>query len=87
MTPEPFHPVLKGLLLTGGPSAYLRSELGGGHGETAMVSGEALWWPPAKIVGRYLAPFLAARDEIDLLPPERPGSVSVRVDLTELVPH
>ena len=87
VTPEPFHPVLKGLLLTGGPSAYLRSELGGGHGDTATVSGEALWWPPAKIVGHYLAPFLAGRDEIDLLPPERPGSVPVRVDLTELVPH
>jgi len=87
VAPEPFHPVLKGLLLTGGPSAYLRSELGGGHGDTAMVSGEALWWPPAKIVGHYLAPFLAVRDEIDLLPPERPGSVPVRVDLTELVPH
>src|SRR5262245_44441859 len=72
--PEPFHPVLKGLLLTGGPSTYLRSELGGGHGDTAMVSGEALWWPPAKIVGRYLAPFLAGREEIDLDPPVRPGA-------------
>jgi len=49
------------------------------------VSGEALWWPPAKIVGRYLAPFLAGRDEIDLLPPERPGSVPVDVDLAGFV--
>jgi hypothetical protein len=22
---------------------------------------EPLWWPPAKIAGRYLAPFLAAQ--------------------------
>jgi sulfide:quinone oxidoreductase len=87
VTLEPFRPVLRGLLLTGGPSTYLRSELAGGHGDPATVSGDALWWPPAKIVGHYLAPFLAGREEIDLDPPERPGSVSVRVDLTELVPH
>jgi sulfide:quinone oxidoreductase len=87
VVPEPFRPVLKGLLLTGGPAAYLRAELGGGHGDTAMVSGDALWWPPAKIVGRYLAPFLAGREEIDLVPPERPDAVPVRVDLSELVPH
>jgi sulfide:quinone oxidoreductase len=57
--PEPFTPVLRALLLTGGAPLYLRSEPTGGHGDTSTVSTEPLWWPPAKIAGRYLAPFLA----------------------------
>jgi len=57
---EPFRPVLRGLLLTGSRPRYLRHELTGGAGEAASVSPEPLWWPPAKIVGRYLAPFLGA---------------------------
>jgi hypothetical protein len=27
--------------------------------EASAASGQALWWPPAKIAGRYLAPYLA----------------------------
>ncbi len=81
VTPRPFKPVLRGLLLTGEASTYLRTELGGGHGETAVVSGDALWWPPAKIVGRYLAPFLAGRSEIELAPPEGLDAVPVEISL------
>ena len=54
VTPRPFRPVLRGLLLTGGAPRYLRSELTRGYGESSVVSLEALWWPPAKIAGRYL---------------------------------
>jgi sulfide:quinone oxidoreductase len=68
--PEPFHPVLRGLLLTGGAPLYLRSRLSsagkpeaGAARRTARpssaVSRRALWWPPSKIAGRYLAPLLA----------------------------
>ncbi len=57
--PRPFRPVLRALLLTGGTPTFLRVELGGGHGETSEASEDALWWPSGKIVGRYLAPFLA----------------------------
>ena len=56
--PEPFRPVLRGLLLTGAQPHYLRHELTG-VGQVDAASPEPLWWPPAKIVGRYLAPFLA----------------------------
>lgn len=56
--PEPFKPVLRGLLLTGMAPRYLRSEPGDTRSE---VDTEALWWPPAKIVGRHLAPFLATK--------------------------
>lgn len=58
--PEPFRPVLRGLLLTGSRPRYLRHGLtGGGDGPADAVSPEPLWWPPAKIAGRHLAPFLA----------------------------
>jgi sulfide:quinone oxidoreductase len=57
--PERFRPVLRSLLLTGGAPLYLRSEPTRGHGDAGTVSTEPLWWPPAKIAGRYLAPFLA----------------------------
>ena len=61
--PQPFRPVLRGLLVTGEAPAFLRVELGGGAGDTSAAASEAAWWPPGKIVGRYLAPFLAERAE------------------------
>lgn len=60
--PEPFRPVLRGMLLTGGDDRYLRHGVGGGQG-AGDVAAQALWWPPAKIAGRYLAPYLFGRDE------------------------
>jgi sulfide:quinone oxidoreductase len=59
VTPRPFRPVLRGLLLTGDRPAYLRSEVSGGRGGPDVVDHEPLWWPPAKIVAKYLGPFLA----------------------------
>lgn len=61
--PQPFRPVLRGLLVTGEAPTFLRVQLGGGAGDTSAAGGDALWWPPGKIVGRYLAPFLAERAE------------------------
>ena len=64
--PEPFRPVLRGLLLTDEASLYLRTELGasGRHEHRLLpppgtASRNALWWPPGKIAGRYLTPFVA----------------------------
>lgn len=56
--PEPFQPILRAMLLTGEAPRYLRLAL------AAAASGPELsrdppWWPPAKIVGRHLAPYLA----------------------------
>ena len=66
---RPFAPVLRGLLLTGGAPLYLRAKLdaeGGRRSGTARrrrltgeVSSRALWWPPGKVAGRYLAPYLS----------------------------
>jgi sulfide:quinone oxidoreductase len=85
VSPRPFHPVLRGMLLTGGSPRYLRAELTGGYGATSTVSDEALWWPPAKIAARYLAPALA--EVSGLQPPDAPADaervVPVEVDLAE----
>ena len=60
VTPTPFQPVLRGVLMTGGDDRFLRAELGGGRGSTGAADPQALWWPPSKVSGRYLAPYLAA---------------------------
>lgn len=59
LVPHPFRPVLRGLLLTGAEPRYLRRDLSGGD-EPDWASASPIWWPPTKIVGRRLAPFLAA---------------------------
>ena len=75
--PAPFRPVLRGVLLTGGAPLYLRAELSAAgdvirargsalaapRGETST---RALWWPPAKVAGRYLGPYLATARPRDL---------------------
>jgi sulfide:quinone oxidoreductase len=65
VTPEPREPVLYALLLTGKAPLYLRAALGTGHGDSSVVANEPLWWPAAKIAGRYLAPFLATHEKLD----------------------
>lgn len=77
--PTPFRPILRGLLLTGMASRYLRAEAG----TRPSVDVEPLWWPPAKIVGRYLTPFLAAKAGLGETPvgPLREGAIPVEVEL------
>jgi sulfide:quinone oxidoreductase len=73
--PAPFRPVLRGLLLTGLFPRFLRAEPGT---HVSTIDTEALWWPPAKIVGHYLAPFLAERIGLaDMSPPQGEGVVPV----------
>jgi hypothetical protein len=78
LAPQPFDPVLRGLLLTGAEPRFLRAGLAGGRGATSTAQPDALWWPPAKIVGRYLAPFLAKRAGITLT---APTGDSMHIDL------
>jgi sulfide:quinone oxidoreductase len=63
--PAPFDPVLRGVLWTGARPRYLYGQLTGGHGETSLLS-ETPPWPEqeGKIVGRYLAPFLAGVPDV-----------------------
>jgi sulfide:quinone oxidoreductase len=79
--PEPFRPVLRGLLLTGDAPRFLRAEPAGGTGDTSIATSELLWWPPGKIVGRYLAPFLAERAGAILTPPAGEEALPVDVEL------
>jgi sulfide:quinone oxidoreductase len=78
LDPQPFRPVLRGLLLTGSTPRYMKADVSGGRGEDWRVSDHALWWPPSKIAGRRLAPYLALRhDELE----DEPAGIVVDVAL------
>ena len=79
--PQPFRPVLRGLLLTGMVPRFLRSEPGR---PASAIDTEPLWWPPAKIVGRHLAPFLAEHLGISGLLPDaaRRDAIEIEIELT-----
>ena len=59
--PQPFRPVLRGVLLTGGSPRYLRADISGRAGDDSIASSDPLWWPPDKLAGRYLAPYLSSQ--------------------------
>jgi sulfide:quinone oxidoreductase len=73
--PEPFQPVLRGLLLTGFGQGFLRAEQG-----RSLVDPHPLWWPPAKIVGRHLSPFLAKQLGLDT--GDKPPAEGVPIEIT-----
>jgi sulfide:quinone oxidoreductase len=81
---EPFRPVLRGLILTGAAPLYARVELSRA-GDPSTLATDALWWPPGKIVGRYLGPFLAERSGAILSPAPLEG-VPVETDLSSFAP-
>jgi sulfide:quinone oxidoreductase len=83
--PSVFRPVLRGVLLTGRAPRYLRREITGGFGETSIAGTEPLWWPPAKIVGRYLAPFLGSFTGVEAPPVAAAPSEALEVEI-ELEP-
>jgi sulfide:quinone oxidoreductase len=83
LVPRPFRPVLRGRLLTGlgRRERWMHYDAAGGAGD-GQTSAQPLWWPPGKVAGRYLAPWLAAHDDetiADHLP--RSGGVPVQADL------
>jgi sulfide:quinone oxidoreductase len=69
--PEPFAPVLRGMLLTGGTPRYLTAVLTAAHA-MGSASSHPLWWPAAKVAGRHLAPYLLERDEAAAQAPDQP---------------
>ena len=62
LTPEPFEPVIRGMLLTGEEPLYITAHLTGGHGFSSELTDAPTWSPPSKISAKYLAPYLDALD-------------------------
>lgn len=58
--PPAFEPMLRGMLLTGVAPMFMRA-----GGDQSEVAANPLWWPPTKIAGRYLGPYLAFADTIE----------------------
>ena len=84
VTPRPFRPVLRGLLLTGLTPRFMAAGL---LDDSSEMDTEPLWWPPAKIVGRHLAPFLAAHLGLSAEPPPEAfaaSTVAINVELERL---
>jgi sulfide:quinone oxidoreductase len=71
---EPFRPVLRGMLLTGADPRFIRHGVAGGDGD-GRFSVDELWWPPTKVVGHYLGPWLAQEARLDAARPAKGVSV------------
>jgi sulfide:quinone oxidoreductase len=86
LEPRPYRPVLRGMMLVGRGQEWMRHEPAGGGGE-GNAARRALWWPPTKIAGRYLSPYLAALDGIDPVQETgRPDGQPVELDLERDLP-
>jgi sulfide:quinone oxidoreductase len=80
----PYRPVLRGRLLTGPRERSLRR----GDDPRLGDMGRALWWPPARVSGRYLAPYLELHGlvALPLRKSEGGAGVDVRLPLSRLEP-
>ncbi len=61
VAPRPFRPVLRGLLTGGGAARYMRARIPIGTDDDCIISERPLWWPPNRLCGRFLAPYLSSR--------------------------
>ena len=61
ITPAPFQPEIRGILLTGRKPRYLTARLSGSMSFSSQVTDEPTWTPVSKISARYLAPYLESR--------------------------
>jgi sulfide:quinone oxidoreductase len=79
VTPRPFRPVLRGLLTAGGTARYMRALPDG----DSALSHEPLWWPPNRLCGRYLAPYLSSSGRAAVMfgPADGPDAVMEFADL------
>jgi sulfide:quinone oxidoreductase len=81
--PAPFRPMLRGMLFTGDEPLYMRS---GVPDADADVPGAwyPLWWPPTKVAGRYLGPYLAERGDEERFGAPPVGFTDVDVPLAAI---
>jgi sulfide:quinone oxidoreductase len=80
--PAPFRPVLRGMLFTGGQPRFMRSDVPGADPDIPG-SWYPLWWPPTKVAGRYLAPYLFRRDDEEGFVGHPEGFTDIDIPLTE----
>lgn len=78
--PEPYHPVLRGLLVTGTAPASGPD----GPEEASGAGAEVLWWS-SEVAGRFLLPHLAeiAGRDLEPAPPPSGATTAVEVELSE----
>jgi sulfide:quinone oxidoreductase len=79
--PAPFQPALRGMLFTGGEPRFIRSGVPGADPGVPDAS-YPLWWPPTKVAGRYLAPYLFGRSDEEELGPRPEGFIDIDIPLT-----
>jgi sulfide:quinone oxidoreductase len=81
--PAPLRPTLRGMLFSGGEPLYMRSNVPGADPD---VPGAwyPLWWPPTKVAGRYLGPYLFERADEDGLGAPPIGFVDVDLPLAQM---
>jgi sulfide:quinone oxidoreductase len=60
--PGPFQPLIEAVLLTGGRPLLLSARVTGQHGSSLQITEAPNSTPPAKIVARYLTPYLHGLD-------------------------
>ena len=77
--PQPFVPVLRGKFLTGGAPRSVRGAEG-----VSQAADHILWWPPAKVAARHLAPAVSGENGEVMLDIEAgKDALSVRLVLDE----
>jgi sulfide:quinone oxidoreductase len=79
----PFTPMLRGMLFTGDEPIYMRSDV---PGVDPNVPGAwyPLWWPPTKVAGRYLGPYLSEHGDEGRFGAPPVGFVDVDVPLAAI---
>src|SRR5215207_1219860 len=80
VTPAGFSPVLRGMLFSGGDPQFLRTRdlHDADEGTTSLAP---LWWPPTKIAGRYLGPYLLGGRPSEVFAPPPGGFADVDIEL------
>ena len=81
IVPRPFDPVIQGVLFTDSEPAYLQARLADSAAAPSEPRSFSLWWPPSKIAGRHLSPYLAIRAGAPRTPEIRPDADCLRVSV------
>jgi hypothetical protein len=62
--PEPFHPIIRAVLISLAKPKYLSAHITGGHGSSSEIGDTPSWSATGKVDAKYLAPFLEQRGRV-----------------------